>query len=115
MSYLTGLIYKKPRPIVTQKNVKQLFPPFGTWKSFPSDHTILASSVFWTVVFINYITGGAYSIFFVYIFAFGIIMIGLARIFSGVHYPIDIIGGFLYAGIACYIFTILLPYIYLIF
>lgn len=103
-SYVTGLISNHPRPVTTFTSVKQLFTPLGTWKSFPSDHTILSLSLFWPL----YVLGGPIEL---QIF-FGVagILIGFARVYGGVHYPGDVVGGMLYSGAACYLGLFLIRY-----
>lgn len=106
-SYITGLLYKHPRPIVKlkQKNINQLFAPLGTWKSFPSDHTIMSLVPFWSLVLLF----GPKSL--ILFFLISGLLIGSSRVYGGVHYPGDILGGIIYSGLACYISINLLGYL----
>src|SRR5437868_5866357 len=42
VSYTIAMVWKHERPVKEFPNVKQLFHTWGTWKSFPSDHSIAA-------------------------------------------------------------------------
>jgi len=105
LSYLTGVLHKHPRPIVTFPNIHQLFKPMETWKSFPSDHTIMSLSFFWPLLVLPVSIG---SMMF---FLCGGVLIGASRVFGGVHYPADIVGGIIYSGVTCYIVIILIRYL----
>ncbi len=80
------------RPFDAFPQVQSLF--LETGYAFPSGHTMVASAIAFALFFINKKAG--------YIFMFFALLIGLARIISGVHFPIDILGGFtLGALVAC--------------
>jgi undecaprenyl-diphosphatase len=85
-----GFFVKEPRPFVNQPFIKKLFLPLMSWKSFPSDHAMSAFLIcFMTIVFG---LPGAWALFALALWvAFG-------RLFSGIHYPIDILGGIVIAG-----------------
>ncbi len=109
-SYVTGLLYKHPRPIVKlkEKNINQLFSPLGTWKSFPSDHTIISLVPFWSMVLLFGFGSGSFMVLF---FLTSGLTIGFSRVYGGAHYPGDILGGIIYSGLACYISVTLLGYL----
>lgn len=79
------LLYYEYRPFITYQ-----FTPlisYGEDASFPSRHTSIISAI-------------AFSYFYFkskwsYLFLFSMIWIGLSRIYVGVHYPLDILGGFI--------------------
>ena len=91
-------IISMPRPFILLENVKLLFE-HGEYDSFPSAHATFYSAI-------------AVASFFFYkkigLIAFLIaIIIGLARIVSGIHFPIDILVGFILGIITAYILYLL--------
>ncbi len=91
ISYTIAFLFKHPRPIVELPHVKELITPMKTWKSFPSDHTI-AATLF--AIFSWYATSSLF-IFIIMLFAAFSVMAG--RVYCGVHYPRDILGGIVVA------------------
>lgn len=91
MSYFIAFLWPHKRPLKELPLVKNLFHPLGNWKSFPSDHTI-AATVFALVAF--FATGS--WILGIY-FGTGALLVALGRVYGGVHYPRDIVGGALIA------------------
>ncbi len=63
----------------------------GSGFSFPSSHAanLFGQALFWGLLFRKYLWPGI-------IFAF---LVGLSRIFVGVHYPLDVIGGMILGAI----------------
>ena len=87
-----ALIVREPRPQITEPGIRQLFKPMMSWKSFPSDHAMTAFLIFFAACVFG--LAGALALFILALWAvFG-------RMFSGVHYPIDIIGGISMAAVA---------------
>lgn len=79
--------YSRPRPFIALAETHNLLPiNLGeNFQSFPSGHAIFFFALAMGVYFYNKKLG-----LFFFICA---ILIGLARIFVGVHWPLDIIGG----------------------
>lgn len=90
-----GALIYEPRPYVTY-NLTAL-SSFAPNDSFPSDHitimTILASAY-------SYYKS-KYTVFFIV----ALIIIGFSRIYVGVHYPGDILGGIIFGLVAVWIST----------
>ncbi|MCF6276839.1 MAG: phosphatase PAP2 family protein [Candidatus Magasanikbacteria bacterium] len=90
-SFTISLFWSQKRPIAVLKDIKQLIIPFQTWKSFPSDHTLI--SFLFALMPLYF---GA-SFFFVLALFLLSAVVGYGRVYVGVHYPYDIFGGFLLA------------------
>ncbi len=63
--------------------------------SFPSEHMAIFSTLAFCMFFLNKKVG--------YFLIFSAILIGLSRIFIGVHYPVDILAGFVLAYLVSYL------------
>lgn len=90
-NWLLSLVWVHRRPMIEFPEIKFLFEPYKTWKSFPSDHTTIA----FILVFIPFLLGISWWFFTVLIIL--ALLVGLARIYCGVHYPRDIMGGIIMA------------------
>ncbi|ADI27899.1 undecaprenyl-diphosphatase [Geobacillus sp. C56-T3] len=91
------LVYYHPRPFVVH-HVHQLLP-HSSDSSFVSDHAVLAFSIAWMLLFRRDRWG--YPAF---VWA---IVVGISRVFVGVHYPADVAGSMVLSGVMG-IFVILL-------
>lgn len=100
--YLTAVIashlYNNPRPFVVEHFVPLI--PHDADNGFPSDHVLLVSAIaaIWTV----------------YRRRIGVVLwaaavaIGIARVYVGVHHPIDVIGSAVIAGVITFgLYTLL--------
>ncbi|MFH1292458.1 MAG: phosphatase PAP2 family protein [bacterium] len=87
LNYLLHLIVRKPRPYSAYPDkVKPLFIPFiGKQKSFPSDH---AMTVFLPAMIFLFLSPQL-CLFFTLL----ALWVCWGRIYAGVHYPADILGG----------------------
>lgn len=88
------LFYFEPRPFITHP-ISPLITYTRVDASFPSRHTALMFAVAFSYLFYKSRWGG--------IFASLALWVGISRIYVGVHYPIDILGGIIAALIAVYI------------
>lgn len=86
-----GFLVHEPRPHMTYPQSQLLFTPVQNWKSFPSDHAMSAWLFFFLAVFAH--LSGAMGLFPLALW------VSWGRLYAGVHYPIDIVGGFGMAGI----------------
>ena len=82
-----------PRPYDAFPAVHSLFPETGF--SFPSGHATFFMALAVSIFFYHKKAG--------YVFMFFALLIGLARIIGGVHFPADILGGFILGGLISYL------------
>lgn len=82
MVIIVGHLYYDPRPF-TQTHIAPLIP-HDPDNGFPSDHTVLLSAIACT--FYPFSKKTAYILF---IFA---AVVGLSRVYVGIHHPIDVLG-----------------------
>ncbi|MCL4487244.1 MAG: phosphatase PAP2 family protein [Chloroflexi bacterium] len=82
-AHLIGVFFYRARPFVTH-SVTQLIP-YTPDASFPSDHTTLA----FALIIALWLVLGRTRLFCLGLAA----LIGLARVFVGLHYPTDVLGG----------------------
>ncbi len=83
-SKILKFLFHTLRPFEIFPQVQSLFPENGY--AFPSSHATFFMALA-VVLFFNHKKAG-------YFFMFFALLIGIARIMSGVHFPIDILGGF---------------------
>ncbi len=90
LGQLISLIYFRPRPFVEQDDIIQLIQHVQD-KSFPSDHAVIAFVLGLSIYLFNKKLGVLALI--------GAFLISFARIFSGIHYPSDVLGGVIIASL----------------
>jgi len=83
--FIAGNIYYHRQPFAVLSNVHQLISK-NVGNSFPSDHTI----VFFSIMTIFFICSKSKQRYWYLVLA---VLVGLSRIFVGVHYPIDVFVG----------------------
>lgn len=96
---LIRLIYPHPRPFL-ELGFESLIKASDSF-SFPSGH----AAVFFTLAFSLWLANKKWGAFF---FA-AAILVSLGRIFVGVHWPLDIIGGFLVSAFSVIVIKWILP------
>lgn len=87
LSYLAGLLYSHPSPFMLMETVIGGVPENG----FPSQHTAVTASIIWPLLERHQRLG--------IIATAGAMGTGLARIYIGEHFLIDVIGAFVIAFI----------------
>lgn len=94
VEYITNHVVARPRPFITHNEIYQLAKFFAspTDFSFPSGHTALAFAMAISVL-VDWKKFGL-------ILLIPALLIGLSRIFVGVHYPADILAGIITAILA---------------
>ncbi|KKP59446.1 MAG: Bacitracin transport permease protein BCRC [Candidatus Magasanikbacteria bacterium GW2011_GWC2_34_16] len=91
ISFIIGFLVKEFRPHIYHPESRVLFTPLSNWKSFPSDHSFSA----WLVFFLALIFGlpGAWALLLLALW------VSWGRVYAGLHYPLDIVGGVVLAGL----------------
>ncbi len=84
------LFYNRPRPFAMH-TVTQLIDK-SSEGSFPSSHATVAFAIAFSIYFYNKKWGAAFLILAT--------LVGLGRVYVGVHYPFDILGGVLIGWLA---------------
>ena len=84
INYVIGLVYFHPRPFMIGLGTQLFQYPAET--SFPSDHTTFMVSI--ALIFLYFKETRVYGVILLILGLIG----GLARVFSGVHFPLDILG-----------------------
>ena len=90
---LIKYIFPHDRPFVALDSINVLFERGGT-NSFPSGHTAFISSVATMFYFYNKKIG--VGMFFV------VLLVGVGRVMSGMHWPSDILGGVILGGVVAF-------------
>lgn len=96
-SKILKILIHADRPFVEFSNIQALFSESGF--AFPSTHAIFFATLAISIFLLHKKAG--------YFFIFLALLIGLARIIAGVHFPIDILGGFIFGAIISYLFAYL--------
>lgn len=96
---ITSLIkyfYVAPRPFVEISEIIPLATFGGLYTSFPSGHSTFFMALAVGLYFYNKKLAFLYGV--------SAVLIGVSRVASGVHWPVDIFAGFVIGGI-CVVFT----------
>jgi len=86
---LIKYFYSAPRPFLVLDNVTRLVN-FGGTDSFPSGHATFFSAIATSLYF--------YHKKIAFFYALGALVIGISRIAAGIHWPADILAGYIIGG-----------------
>lgn len=98
LEYILKSLISSPRPFLYFENVKPLFL-HGGMDSFPSGHAMFFGALAMSLYFVNKRMGILYFIV--------ALIVGLARVASGVHFPIDILVGYILGIIIALVFKLI--------
>jgi len=91
ISNFVGLLYGRARPFVGLYGLHRLIVTSFSRKSFPSAHATVAFAIAFSVFWFAQPLG----IVFLVLAA----LVALGRVFTGVHYPLDVLGGAFFGGV----------------
>lgn len=97
-AYILKILIKVPRPFEALSDVTSLFLESGY--AFPSGHATFFSALAFAIFFRHKKAGSLFMLF--------ALLIGVARIAAGVHFPADILGGFVLGGLVSYLVAYLI-------
>jgi undecaprenyl-diphosphatase len=103
INFLIGLFYFHPRPFMIPTGT--LLIPYVADSSFPSDHATIMFSI--SLMFLSFKDLRRSGVI-IFLLSF---ISGIARIYTGLHFPMDIAGSLIVTLISVYILLILKPYI----
>jgi len=83
-AHVLKVLINVPRPFDAFPQIEPIFPATGN--SFPSGHATFFMALGVSIFLLHKKAG--------WVFMFLALLIGMARIIAGVHFPIDILGGF---------------------
>jgi len=99
-AHILKFLFHTPRPFEVFPKIESLISETGY--TFPSGHAAFFSALALSIFFFHKKAG--------YIFMFFALIIGLARVVAGIHFPIDILGGFVLGAAIAYFVKNIYPH-----
>jgi undecaprenyl-diphosphatase len=99
LTEIIRFFYHRPRPFVAM-NFEPLFNHSALEAALPSGH----AAVFFALAFVIFLINRKWGL--VYLAA--VSLMGLSRVIAGVHWPLDIVAGFLVAALSVFVIKLLL-------
>lgn len=93
LAYVFKFLVHLPRPFISLPDVRSVISEDGF--AFPSSHATFFMALAFSIFFFHKKAG--------YVFIFFALLIGFARIIAGVHFPFDILGGFVLGILIAYL------------
>jgi membrane-associated phospholipid phosphatase len=93
LSKILKILFQALRPFERHLDIASLFQETGY--AFPSGHATLFMALAFSIFFLHKKAGLVFIVF--------ALIIGLARIVAGVHFPLDILAGFLLGALVAYL------------
>lgn len=93
LKIIVQFAYQRPRPFVVYEVFKLIDKSADA--SFPSGHTVLVFALAFSIYFYNKKLGALFLVLAA--------LVGFGRIFVGVHYPLDVLGGIFIGALSAFI------------
>ena len=96
---LLKVLFMRERPTINQMITENSY-------SFPSGHSMISMAFYGYLIYLiyNYINNKIVRYLFIILLSILIFLIGISRIYLGVHYASDVIGGFCFGIVYIFIF-----------